>query len=118
MALTSLQQIASAGLQTAQRKKDLSLTLQRKPLSTLDNLSRYALSYIQRVLVPGDPVPDNLLECRDAATISKYLYMFVLETRKADGTNYSPGSIRSLLSELNRVLKEKAPFSVLDDQFL
>ena len=24
------------------------------------------------VLVPGDPVPDNLLECYDAATVSKY----------------------------------------------
>ena len=54
----------------------------------------------------------------DAATISKYLHtvMFVLETRKADGTKYSPGSIRSLLSGLNCVLREKAPFSVLDDQ--
>jgi len=29
----------SAGPQTAQSKKDLSLTLQRKPLSTLDNHS-------------------------------------------------------------------------------
>jgi len=42
--------------------------------------------------------------------------MFVFETRKADGTKYTPGSIRSLLSGLNCVLKEnKAPFSILDD---
>ena len=97
----------------AQSKKDLSLTFQRKPLSMLDNRSRYALSYSreemvqaargvvpintkistkwavknftewannQSVFVPGDPVPDNLLECNDAATVSKYLCMFVLET--------------------------------------
>ena len=65
------------------------------------------------MLVPGD----NFLECHDAATVSKYLHMFVFETRIADGTKYSPGSIRSLLSGLNRVLKEKAAcFSVLDDQ--
>ena len=71
----------------------------------------------RRLLVPGDVVPENLLECHDAAIVSKYLRMFVLETRKADGTKYTPGSIRSLLSGLNRILKEnKAPFSILDDQ--
>ena len=37
--------------------------------------------------------------------------------RKADGTEYTPGSIRSLLSGLNCNLKEnKAPFSIFDDQ--
>jgi len=41
----------SAGLQTAQSKKDLSLTLQRKPLSTLDNHSQYALSYSKEEMV-------------------------------------------------------------------
>ena len=68
----------------------------------------------QIVLVPGD----NLTECQDAETVGKYLCMFILEIRKADGTKYSPGSIRSLLSGLNRVLKEKASFSVFDDQHI
>ena len=108
----------SAGPQAAQSKKNLSLNLQRKSLSMLDNHSQYASSYSEEemvraarvvpvntkistkwavknlaewvdnrsVLIPGDPVPDNLLECHDAVTVSKYLRMFVLETRKADGT--------------------------------
>ena len=69
----------------------------------------------RRVQVPGDAAPANLLECHDAATVSKYLRMLVLKTRKTDGTKYTTGSIRLLLSGLNRVLKEKALFSILDD---
>ena len=91
------------------------------PVNT-DNSIRWAIKNFmesaenQHVLVPRDAVPANLLECHDAATVSKYLRMFVLETQKADGTKYTPGSIRLLLSGLNCVLKEnKAPFSILDD---
>jgi len=71
----------------------------------------------RRTLVPDDVVPENLFESHDPSIVSKYLRMFVLEVQKADGTKYTPGSIRSLLSGLNRTLKEnKAPFSIFDNQ--
>ncbi len=40
---------------------------------------------------------------------------FVLEVRTKDGKTYPPGSIRSILSGLNRILKDsKVPFSILN----
>ena len=65
--------------------------------------------------VPTDPVPDDLLQCHDHERIVKYLCLYVLETRKEDGSRYPPATIRSLLSGINRVLQaNKAPFSILD----
>ena len=64
---------------------------------------------------PDDPVPEDLLQCHDHERIVKYLCLFVLETRKEDGSRYPPATIRSLLSGLNRVLQaNNAPFSILD----
>ena len=69
----------------------------------------------RRRLVPDDPVPEDLLECHDHAKVCKYLRLFVLETRKEDGSAYPPATLRSLLSGLNHMLQtNKAPFSVLD----
>ena len=68
----------------------------------------------RKTAVPNDPIPDNLLECHDPATVSKYLCMFVAETRKENGEKYLPATIRSLFSGINRTLQEnKAPFSIL-----
>ena len=65
--------------------------------------------------LPDNPIPLDLLECHDATKVCKYLCMFVLETRKSDGSEYPPCTIKALLSGLNRVLHaNKAPFSILD----
>ena len=69
--------------------------------------------------VPDDPVPDGLLQCHDHVKVCKYLCLFVLETRKEDGSPYPPSTLRSLLSGLNCVLQQnKTPFSVLDKPVL
>ena len=65
--------------------------------------------------MPLDPVSTDLLQCHDASVVSKYLRYFVLEARTQDDKKYSPTTIWSLLSGLNRILKElKATFSILD----
>ena len=51
----------------------------------------------RRRFVPDDPVPDGLLQCHDHAKVCKYLCLFVLETRKEDGSAYPPATIRSCL---------------------
>ena len=66
-------------------------------------------------LMPLNPVPTDLLQCHDASIVSKYLRYLVLEARTQDGEKYPPTTIRSLLSGLNRILREsKALFSILD----
>ncbi len=66
-------------------------------------------------LVPDEPVPEDLLQCRDHAKVCKFLCLFVLETRKEDGSSYPPATLRSLLSGVNRELQRNgAPFSILD----
>ena len=69
----------------------------------------------RNTLSPDNPISLDLLECRDAKKVCKYLCMFILETRKADGSAYPPYTISALLSGLNCVLHTNmAPFSVLD----
>ena len=69
----------------------------------------------RRERVPDDPVPEDLLQSHDPTQIVKYLCLYVLETRKEDGSPYPPATLRSLLSGINRVLQaNKAPFSILD----
>ena len=69
-------------------------------------------------LISDDPVPEDLLSCRDPFVVSKYMRCFVLvvlEARNQAGEKYPPSTIRSILSGLNRVLKEaKSPSSILD----
>ena len=63
----------------------------------------------------GDSVPSKLLECKDPQLIAKYMRYFVLEARREDGEHYHPGTIRSLLCGLNRILKENgATFTMMD----
>ena len=67
--------------------------------------------------IPSDPVPDGLVACHDASTVSKYLCYFVQEIRAANKSKYSLTMIQSILSALNRIYKEsKAPFTILEGQ--
>lgn len=62
----------------------------------------------------GD-VPQGILESRSAEDICHWLRLFVLETRKSDGSEYPPATLRSLVCGLNRVIQNNgAPFSVLN----
>ncbi len=64
---------------------------------------------------PDDPVPIDLLSCHDPTVVCKYLRYFALEARNQSGQKYPPATIRSILSGLNRIMKDgKAPFSILD----
>ena len=66
-------------------------------------------------LSDAQAVPPDILKSHDAELVCLWMCRFVMETRKTDGSRYPPASIRSMVSGLNRVLKEnKAPFSVLD----
>ena len=66
-------------------------------------------------ITPDDPVPPNLLESNNPELLCKWLCRYVMETRRTDGSEYPPATLRSLLSGVNRVLQEnKAPFSILD----
>ena len=49
------------------------------------------------LLQPDNPVPKNLLELHDADLICKWLCRFLLETRKTDGSQYPPASLKSLV---------------------
>ena len=69
--------------------------------------------------VPDDPVPLDLLRSQDANLVNKNLCRFILETRREDGNPYPPGTLRSLLSALNRIMQaNKAPFSIYDKRDL
>ena len=66
-------------------------------------------------MAPNDPVPPDLLKSHDPELLCKWLCRYVMETRRTDGTQYPPATLRSLLSGVNRILQEnKAPFSILD----
>ena len=68
---------------------------------------------------PEDPIPENILECHDHGVLCKHVRYFVLHLRKEDGTPYPPSSIRSILSGLNRALKENGvPFSMKNKEDL
>ena len=69
------------------------------------------------VMASPDEIPKNILDCRDPCVLSKFLRYFVLEVRKEDGSAYPPASIRSILSGINRVLKDNgAPFSIMNKE--
>ena len=70
---------------------------------------------VNRLRFGGERVPNNLLESHNADTICKWLCCFVSKTRKVNGLEYSPSTLQSLVSGINRILQgNKAPFSVLD----
>ena len=48
----------------------------------------------------GDPVPDNLLESRNADELNKWLSLYVKETKRQDGESYPTSTKNQLLSGL------------------
>ena len=69
------------------------------------------------MIVPDDPVPLDLLSSHDPVLVSKHLQRFVMETRNTNGESYTPATLRSLLSGINRILKaNKAPFSIFNKE--
>jgi len=79
----------------------------------LRNYNAWALN--RSFMTANEAVPADLLQSHDANLVCKWLCRFVMETRKTDGSEYPPATLRSLVSGLNRVLQSnKAPFSVLD----
>ena len=46
-----------------------------------------------------EAVPDDLLACEDTDVLCKWMCCFVQETRKENGENYPPSTLRLLFSE-------------------
>ena len=79
------------------------------------NFTAWAMQ--QNMIVPDDPVPLDLLNSHDPVLVSKHLQHFVMETRNTNGESYTPATLRSLLSGINRILKaNKAPFSIFNKE--
>ena len=57
----------------------------------------------------GDPVPDNLLESRNADELNKWLSLYVKESKRQDGESYPTSTKNQLLSGLKRYTVEKKP---------
>ena len=71
----------------------------------------------RNMIVPDDPFPLDLLSSHDPVLVSKHLQHFVMETRNTNGESYTPATLRSLLSGINRILKaNKAPFSIFNKE--
>ena len=51
-----------------------------------------------------EAVPDDLLACEDADTLCKWMCCFVQETRKENGENYPPSTLRLLLAAFQQIL--------------
>ena len=65
--------------------------------------------------LPENPVPHDILESKEAIEVCKYMRLFVLETRRADGAPYPPATLRSLVSGIQRVMEaQKSLFMLLD----
>ena len=80
-----------------------------------NNFLAWATERNKHARVLDDEVPLDLLESHDADLVNKHLCRFVLETRREDGNRYPPGTLRSLVSALNRIMQaNKAPFSVFN----
>lgn len=79
------------------------------------NFTAWAMQ--RNMIVPDDPVPLDLLNSHDPVLVSKHLQRFVMETRNTNGESYTPATLRSLLSGINRILKaNKAPFSIFNKE--
>ena len=64
---------------------------------------------------PEDPVPTDLLSCKDPHVLCKWLCSYVQETKKESGELYPATTLRSLLSGIQRVLHaNKVPFNLFD----
>ena len=62
-----------------------------------------------------EKVPDDLLCCKDAERVCKWLCIVVQETRKENGEEYPPSTIRALIAAFQRQMTEnKLGFNLLD----
>ena len=68
---------------------------------------------------PDNPVPEDLLVNGTAGTLNYWLSLFVLETRKKDGSQYPCRTLNLLLAGLKRHMRAVNPYCVdiLDPQF-
>ena len=56
---------------------------------------------------PGDPVPADLLCLNDSILLNKWLSLYVVETRKVDGSRFPSKSIDLLLAGIKRYMTQK-----------
>ena len=62
-----------------------------------------------------EQAPDDLLLCKDADLVCRWMCIFVQETRKENGEEYQPSTIRALLAAFPRqITTNKVGFSLLD----
>ena len=62
-----------------------------------------------------EQVPDDLLLCKDADLVCRWMCIFVQETRKENGEEYPPSTIWALLAAFQRQMTtNKVGFSLLD----
>lgn len=59
--------------------------------------------------MPDDLVPDDLLENSDPALLNKWLSLYILETRRADGKRFTAKSLECLLAGILRYMRSKNP---------
>ena len=67
-------------------------------------------SWVQQRNERGDcteKVPEYLLGSDNRELVCKFMRYFVLEVRQENGEQYNPGTIRSLLSGINRTMRER-----------
>ena len=76
----------------------------------VNDFTKWAESW--RKLVPHDPVPGDLLECHNPATVSKYLCMFLLRQGKKMGININQQQSMHCLVELTVCHKKRNHLSL------
>ena len=83
--------------------------------------SQWALRYFNEwagnncSLAPYDPMPMDLLASHDGDLVCKWLCLFLMETKRTDGSLYLLSLLRSLVCGINHILQSnQAPFSVVD----
>ena len=72
----------------------------------------------RRQVHPDDPVDEDILYTNVPEQISKWFSLFMLETRRKDGTKFPASSMNSLVCALQRLRRERDPLalSILDDR--
>ena len=89
------------------------------PTNTKHSTKWAVSTFVSWVVERNKRVPEqidcDILCCIDPERLFNQLRLFVLEVRKMDGEKYTPGTIKSLLSGINREFaKNKADFSIMD----
>ena len=58
---------------------------------------------------PDEPCPSDILQCTNHSQLCEWLCKFISETRKSDGTEYTPRSLYLLLSAIQRNIRAIHP---------